>query len=114
MSDRQSDPSRPVDETERAKSALEHERYLLNALMDNLPHTIYFKDTQSRFLRINEAMARLIGFTHAEDALGKTDADIFTEEHAQQALADEQEIIRTGQPLLDKEEKETWPDGRIT
>ena len=105
---------REIAERELAQSALEHERYLLNALMDNLPQTIYFKDTQSRFLRINEAMARLIGFGRVEEAIGKTDSDIFTAEHAQQALADEREIIRTGQPLLDEEEKETWPDGRIT
>jgi len=105
---------REISERKQAQSALEHERHLLNALMANLPHTIYFKDTQSRFLRINKAMARLIGFSRAEEAVGKTDADIFTEEHAQQALADEQEILRSGQPLLDKEEKETWPDGRVT
>jgi len=103
-----------VTERKQAEAALEHERYLLNALMDNLPHNIYFKDTQSRFLRINRAMARCFELGDAAEALGKTDADFFTEEHAQQALADEQEIIRSGQPLLDKEEKETWPDGHVT
>jgi sigma-B regulation protein RsbU (phosphoserine phosphatase) len=46
--------------------------------------------------------------------LGKTDADLFTPEHAQAALRDEQEILRTGQPLVNMEEKETWPDGRET
>ncbi len=94
--------------------ALEHERYLLSVLMDNLPHTIYFKDRQSRFIRINTAMARMFGLSDPSEAVGKTDADFFTEEHSQQALADEQEILRSGQPLLDKEEKETWPDGHVT
>jgi PAS domain S-box-containing protein len=103
-----------VAERQQAQSALEHERHLLNALMDNLPHDIYFKDTESRFLRINKALARLFGFGSVDEAVGKTDADVFTEEHAQQALADEQEIMRSGQPLLDKEEKETWPDGHNT
>jgi len=46
--------------------------------------------------------------------LGKTDFDLFTEEHAREAYEDEQAILRTGQPLVGKEEKETWPDGRIT
>jgi PAS domain S-box-containing protein len=103
-----------VTEREKAKAALEHERYLLHALMDNLPHNIYFKDTTSRFIRINKALARYFGLADASEALGKTDSDYFTEEHAQQAMADEQEIIRSGQPLLDKEEKETWPDGHVT
>jgi len=103
-----------VTERKQAEAALEHERYLLNALMDNLPHNIYFKDRQSRFLRINKAMARCFELSDTAEALGKTDADFFTEEHAQQALTDEQEIIRSGRPLLDKEEKETWPDGHVT
>ena len=46
--------------------------------------------------------------------LGKTDADLFAPEHAQAALRDEQEILRTGRPLVNMEEKETWPDGHET
>ena len=93
---------------------LKQERNLLHTLMDYLPHNIYFKDTASRFLRINKAMARFFGLQHPSEALGKTDLDFFTGEHASQALADEQEIVRTGHPILDKEERETWPDGRMT
>src|SRR6202011_2606502 len=44
----------------------------------------------------------------------KTDADLFAPEHAQAALRDEEEILRTGQPLVNMEEKETWPDGHET
>ncbi len=43
----------------------------------------------------------------------KTDFDFFTEEHARPASEDEQEIIRTGQPVVAKEEKEIWLDGRV-
>ena len=103
-----------VTERKQTESALEHERYLLHALMDNLPHNIYFKDRQSRFIRINKALSHCFGLTGAAEALGKTDTDYFTDEHAQQAMADEQEIIRSGRPILDKEEKETWSDGHIT
>ena len=103
-----------VTERKNAESALEHERYLLHALMDNLPHNIYFKDIQSRFIRINKALTRCFRLSDPSEALGKTDSDYFTDEHAHQALADEREIIRSGQPLLDKEEKETWSDGRVT
>jgi signal transduction histidine kinase len=45
---------------------------------------------------------------------GKTDFDVFTEEHARPAYEDEQQIIRTGQPILGKVEKETHADGRVT
>ncbi|NQV34380.1 MAG: response regulator [Phycisphaeraceae bacterium] len=103
-----------VTEHKEAETALEYERYLLHTLMDNLPHNIYFKDAQSRFIRINRALSHCFRLQNDSDAMGKTDFDYFTEEHAQQAMADEQEILRSGQPLLDKEEKETWEDGQIT
>jgi PAS domain S-box-containing protein len=98
----------------KAEAALEQERNLLHALMDNLPHNIYFKDTESRFTRINRALAASFGLGDAAEAVGKSDADFFTEEHARQARADEREVMQTGQPLVDKQEKETWPDGRET
>ena len=103
-----------VTERKRAEADLEQERYLLSSLMDNLPDDIYFKDTRSRFTRINKMLARCLGLNDPAEALGKTDADYFAGEYAQQALADEREIMRSGQPLLDKEEKATWPDGRVT
>jgi two-component system sensor histidine kinase/response regulator len=104
------------DATERhkAEAALEQERYLLHALMDNLPHSIYFKDAGSCFIRINRALASYFGLSDAADALGKTDFDFFAGEHALQAKADEDQVMRTEQPLLDKEEKETWPDSHET
>ena len=87
---------------------------LLHALMDNLPHNIYFKDRNSRFLRINRAMARFFGLRDVREAAGKTDCDFFAEEHARQAMEDEREILRSGTAIVDKEEKETWPDGRTS
>jgi PAS domain S-box-containing protein len=100
-------------ERQRAEEALSQERYLLHALMDNLPDNIYFKDAASRFLRINKALTCYFGLSDPAQAVGKTDFDFFTEEHARPAYKDEQEIIRTGQPIVGKEEKETWLDGRV-
>jgi PAS domain S-box-containing protein len=82
--------------------------------MDNLPDAIYFKDRESRFVRINKGDIKVLGLSDPAQAVGKTDFDFFTADHARPAYDDEQEIIRTGQPVVGKEEKETWPDGRVT
>jgi PAS domain S-box-containing protein len=103
-----------ITERKQAEEALAQERDLLGTLMDNLPDTIYFKDRESRFTRINKAVAKGFGLSDPGQAVGKTDFDFFTAEHAQQAYNDEQEVIATGKPMTAKEEKETWPDGRVT
>ena len=84
---------------------------LLHAFLEHIPHNVYFKDRSSRFVRISHSMAKHFGLTAPAQAINKTDFDMFSKEHAEQAFADEQEVIRTGQPILEKEEKETWPDG---
>ncbi|MFY9926186.1 MAG: PAS domain S-box protein [Opitutaceae bacterium] len=98
----------------QAEAALKDERALFNDLASTIPDHIYFKDLDSRFVRINDAMAKLFGLQHAEEAVGKTDFDFFGEEHARQAYMGEQAVMRTGTPIIGLEEKETWPDGRIT
>jgi two-component system sensor histidine kinase/response regulator len=90
------------------------ESQLLHLLMENLPDGIYFKDLQSRFIRINRGLAQHFGLSDPAEAVGKTDFDFFSEEHARQAYLEEQEVIRTGQPLLARDEAEYWPDGRVT
>ncbi len=99
-----------ITERKRTESKLALERRLLEVLLDNIPDYIYFKDTQSRFIRTSRAHARIFGLHDAKEAIGKTDMDFFSEEHALKALEDEQRIIRTGEPILNVEEKETWPD----
>ncbi|MBN2393473.1 MAG: PAS domain-containing protein [Anaerolineae bacterium] len=94
----------------RLYEALEFEQYLMAALLDSIPDHIYFKDRESRFLRASRSQTERFGLSHPMDAIGKSDFDFFTEEHARPAYEDEQRIIRTGKPLLGLEERETWPD----
>jgi sigma-B regulation protein RsbU (phosphoserine phosphatase) len=98
----------------KVEEKLAREQEMLGHLLAKLPDRIYFKDLQSRFVRVNNAMAKFHGLRDSSSMLGRTDHDFFTMEHAQPAFEDEQEIIRTGEPMLDKLEKETRPDGGIT
>jgi PAS domain S-box-containing protein len=100
-------------ERQRIEIALERERNLFRTLMDNIPDSVYFKNRQSRFLIISLAQARMFGFKSTEEAVGKSDFDVFTEEHARPAFEDEQTVMRTGEPVVGKVEKETLTDGRL-
>jgi len=84
-----------------------NEQYLMNALMKNIPDHIYFKDLDSRFIRISRSHAQSFGLCDPKKVIGKTDFDFFTEEHAQKAFDDEQKIIQTGE-TISLEEKQTW------
>jgi diguanylate cyclase (GGDEF)-like protein/PAS domain S-box-containing protein len=83
--------------------------------MDNLLNTpeehIFFKDLDSRFLLVSRGLLEdQVPGRSLADVLGKTDFDIFSEPHAVGAFEDEQRIIRTGEPLLAKLERETFYD----
>jgi len=103
-----------VTERKQADRVLVQQRARLVALMDNIPDHIYFKDADSRFTMISAAMATSFGLRDPSQAVGKTDFDFYTEEHARPALEAEREIMRTGLPVVALEERETWPDGRET
>lgn len=103
--------ARNITETPETALALQQHEHLLDALMETLPDQIYFKDRKSRFIRVNSAMLDWIDLDNTNQIIGKTDFDFFSYEHAQQAFEDEQNLIQTGEPILHKEEKETWPNG---
>jgi PAS domain S-box-containing protein len=91
----------------KAEAALTEERTLLRTLIDNLPDAIFVKDGESRFVITNISLSRLLGVKTQDEAIGKTDFDFFPEEVASQYFADEQSIIKTGQPIINREEPMT-------
>jgi PAS domain S-box-containing protein len=103
-----------LEACQQTSDELLQDQAYLHTLLDNLPATIYFKDRLSRFTLVNRAQAQRFGLGDPALAIGKTDHDFFGPDHAGQALMDEQRIIRTGEAIVDKEERETWPDGRVT
>jgi PAS domain S-box-containing protein len=98
--------TKDITERKKIEDAFKSERFLTNALMDNLPDHIFFKDMDSKFIRNNKAHALSFGLENPAELIGKSDFDFFTKEAAQRAFEDEQTIIKTGK-LISKEEKLT-------
>lgn len=95
-------------------AALSEANAFLQTMMDNMPDHIYFKDADSRFIRNSRSQARLMGLSDPAQVVGKTDFDFFPIEHAQQSYDEEQEVIRSGRPLMNIEERVVWPDGHVS
>jgi PAS domain S-box-containing protein len=105
--------SKDITAQKLMEKVLGDEQNMVHALMDNLLDAIYFKDAESRFIRINQAHARWFGLSDPIQAVGKSDFDFFSEELSRQYYDDEQTIMLSGQPLVGKEENQTFPDGRV-
>ncbi len=101
-----------VTQQRRAEAESKYERFLLHSLLNNMTDAIYFKDRESRFIRVSKGHCDKVGTAHPADAIGKTDADYFAAEHAQKARADEIEIMRTGKPLPPQVEHEVSVGGK--
>lgn len=83
---------------------LANERISLQTLIDWVPDCLWVKDTDGRFVIANQTLASGWGRTRTSDMIGLTDADFFSPEVAQDIRSVEQEIIRTGQPMIETEE----------
>jgi PAS domain S-box-containing protein len=102
--------NRSVGELAAIKESLEKEKYLLDALMDNLPDAIYFKDRDSKFLRVSKYLADHFNDS-VEGLIGKSDFDFQERSRAQEAFDDELNIMTTRNPKIDYIEREVTEDG---
>ncbi len=95
-----------IDITEQilAQQEIHHERLLLRALIDNLPYTIYVKDIQGRKIIANRADVAAIGASREADVLGKTDLELYPGDIGLRGYRDDMDILRTGEPILNREE----------
>src|SRR3569833_82602 len=89
------------------------EHAMLRVLIDNLPDLIYVKDVDGRFLLANVAVSRIMGAKSPRDLLGKNDFDFHPKELATLYHQDEQAIIRSGKPLLARDEECRDSSGKL-
>jgi PAS domain S-box-containing protein len=101
---------RDITKRKQAEEALAAERNLLRTLIDNLPDLVYFKDAEGRYVLNNRAHLQSMGAERQEEVLGKTPFDFHPHVLAKQYHEDEMRIMRTGEPLLEREELAVYKD----
>ncbi len=95
------------------ETKLMEERNLLRTVIDNLPDSIYAKDSGARKIMANPANVKRMGCKTEADAIGKTDFDIFPHDIAVAFFADDQFVLWKGQSIINREEKSVTPDGEV-
>ncbi|PHR96521.1 MAG: hybrid sensor histidine kinase/response regulator [Blastopirellula sp.] len=100
-----------VDERRKTEEMLKYEQFLLQTLLTNMPDFIYFKDKESRFTRVSDSIAEFFGVDSPESIIGKTDRDFFPEKFAVETRAEEIRLMKSGAPLIGKEELDHTTDG---
>ncbi|RIE14228.1 PAS domain S-box protein [Candidatus Cryosericum odellii] len=93
-----------ITERKQAEETLQNERLLLRTLIDNIPDSIYSKDLACRKTLANSTEVRYLGVKSEADVLGKDDFDIYPKELAEKFFADDQLVMLTGEPVLNREE----------
>ena len=98
-----------ITERKNLEKKLSHDRNLLRTLFDSHPDFIYFKDSEARFHRVSNRFCDLLGL-NKEDIVGKTDLDLFPRDVAEKTYREDLHVIKTGTPLINKEEyaKGVW------
>src|ERR1700730_17206886 len=96
---------RDATERRRAEETLIRERTLLRTVIDNVPDQICVKDVHRRFVVANESMARLVGCSSPESLLGQGNFDLYPVELAGRYDAEEQEVMGSGEVLVNREEE---------
>ncbi len=93
-----------ITDRKLAEARITAEKELFRLMIENMPDQIYLKDADSRFLLCNMPVANNAGFTAQQDLVGKTDYDFFPEKIAKQFFTAEQELMKSGKPIVNLEE----------
>ncbi|MCZ7543788.1 MAG: GAF domain-containing protein [Anaerolineae bacterium] len=100
---------RDITENRFAEQRLAEERNLLRALIDNLPDYVYVKDLEGRFLLVNNLVLQTFGAGDESEFIGRAVHDVIPAALAESYTADDEAVVQSGQPLLDRESKVAHP-----
>lgn len=103
----------PFTKRQQAEALLESERNLLRILIDNIPDYIFVKDQASKFILSNISHANAAGLTPNE-LIGMTALEAFPSEVATQFHLDDEQVLLTGEILINQERATVNEEGQST
>jgi len=112
MQSTQEELQRRSEDAKRIQEELDKESSLLKSFLESSEDTIYFKDKDSKFIRVSDSLLKVWNMSDQKEAIGISDFDLTSYEQAKPKFDVEQEIIRTGKPI-NIEEQDVRPDGSI-
>jgi two-component system, cell cycle sensor histidine kinase and response regulator CckA len=84
-------------ERRRVEEAMQNKERYQRALLDNFPFAVWLKDTESRFLAVNQMFAETFGYPSSDELVGKTDFDITARDFAEAYRADDRAVLESRQ-----------------
>ncbi|TLM98086.1 GAF domain-containing protein, partial [bacterium] len=97
--------SQLLSEIAKTLTAFEQEHFLLHSLLTHIPDRVTFKDADLKYLRVSESIAKDFGHRSAKEFIGKDDIQVMGGEAGAEIIAEERQILETGQPITDLVEK---------
>ncbi|WP_176060026.1 EAL domain-containing protein [Paraburkholderia sp. BCC1876] len=83
-----------------AEAEAQRSNQMLEAVIDNIPQRIFWKDLESRYLGCNMAFARDAGLAYPEQVVGKSDTDLPWRAFADLLNDHDKEVVSTGVPKM--------------
>uniref|UniRef100_UPI0030ED253F PAS domain S-box protein n=1 Tax=Emticicia oligotrophica TaxID=312279 RepID=UPI0030ED253F len=105
---------RDITERKLNEQKIKSERKLLRTLIDNLPDSIYFKDTNARKVISNKVDLRLQGVSSEEEVLSKTDTEIYPYKPSCLGYEQDLEVLNSGKALIDYEDSFISNEGQLS
>lgn len=100
-----------AERTQAVEQTLRQSQLLLQAVMDNIPQAVFWKDQNLTYLGCNRAFAEDAGLASPAQIVGKTDWDMPWKEQAELYRADDRSVMDTGAAKINYEEPQTSPTG---
>ena len=104
---------RDITERKNVEEELRREKGLMDALMDSVPDSIYFKDRQCRLVKISRKMLNDLKKDGIDEVIGKTDVELFGEEFGQRTLETDEHLMAEGKPIVGLTESRRLEDGSL-